>query len=102
MDREERKGGGKEGKMSVSIVMSRQECVALILTPLPLVPPLGVKKGFALIAGIALTAFCQSVAQQTPPTHLHLFAACLVALSTYLHAKHNDAWYAERAAKKGK
>ncbi|KAM3568216.1 hypothetical protein VYU27_009657 [Nannochloropsis oceanica] len=61
----------------------------------------GVKKGFALIAGIALTAFCQSVAQQTPPSRLHLFAACLVALSTHLHAKHNDAWYAERAAKKG-
>lgn len=72
----------------------------LFLPPphLPSLPTyLGVKKGFALIAGIALTAFCQSVMQQTPPTHLHLFAACLVAFSTYLHAKYNDAWYADRA-----
>jgi len=69
--------------------------------PPSLPPSLGVKKGFALIAGIALTALCQSLAQQTPPTHLHLFAACLVAFSTYLHAKYNDAWYAERATKKG-
>ena len=89
--------------MNECLVLSEVACFHPY-SPLPSShpPSLGVKKGFALIAGIALTAFCQSLAQQTPPTHLHLFAACLVAFSTYLHAKYNDAWYAERATKKGK
>lgn len=58
---------------------------------------IGVKKGFALIAGIALTALCQSMMQRTPPSRGHLLAACLVGYSTFLHAKYNDAWYVERA-----
>lgn len=46
----------------------------------------GVAKGFALIAGILLTAFLQACMTATPPPLHHWLAAVLVAISTYLHA----------------
>lgn len=46
----------------------------------------GVSKGFALIAGILLTAFLQAVATSTPPPPHHWLAALLVVVSTYMHA----------------
>ncbi|CAM9446130.1 unnamed protein product [Phaeothamnion confervicola] len=47
-----------------------------------------VRKGFALIAGILITALVQSFMEQEPLSASHYGAALLTALGTYLHASY--------------
>lgn len=47
----------------------------------------GVVKGFALIAGIIITAFAQYLLDNKPIGTNHWIAVALVSLSIYLHTK---------------